>query len=55
MFKKVLVADDIDSMNYAVAMVLKEFKIEHVEYAQYCDNAYIIAKKPFRMERPLTF
>ena len=45
MFKKVLVADDIDSMNHAVASVLKEFKIEQVEYAQYCDNAYLKAKR----------
>lgn len=45
MFKKVLVADDIDSINHAVESVLKEFNIEQVEYVQYCDNAYVIAKK----------
>lgn len=45
MFKKVLVADDIDSMNHAVASVLDEFNIEKIEYAQYCDKAFIIAKK----------
>lgn len=45
MFKKVLVADDIDSINHAVASVLKDFNIEKVAYAQYCDKAYVIAKK----------
>lgn len=52
MFKKVLVADDIDSMNHAVASVLEEFKIEQVEYAQYCDNAYIKAKKAIQDGEP---
>lgn len=52
MFKKVLVVDDIDSMNHAVASVLKEFKIEQVEYAQYCDNAYIKAKKAIQDGEP---
>ncbi len=45
MFKKVLVADDIDSINHAVASVLKDLQIEKVKYAQYCDKAYIKAKK----------
>jgi len=45
MFKKVLVADDIDSINHAVASVLKDFNIVNVAYAQYCDKAYVIAKK----------
>lgn len=45
MFKKVLVADDIDSINHAVASVLENFGINHVEYAQYCDSAYLKAKK----------
>lgn len=44
MFKKVLVADDIDSMNHAVASVLKDFGIATVEHAQYCDSAYLKAK-----------
>lgn len=45
MFKKVLVADDIDSINHAVTSVLRDLNIENVEYAQYCDKAYIKAKK----------
>ena len=45
MFKKVLVADDIDSINHAVSSVLQDLNIETVEYAQYCDKAYIKAKR----------
>lgn len=41
MFKKVLVADDIDSINHAVASVLENFGIEQVEFAQYCDSAFL--------------
>ncbi|MFN4764628.1 DNA-binding response regulator [Gillisia sp. Q332] len=52
MFKKVLVADDIDSMNHAVASVLQDFKIEQVEYAQYCDSAYLKAKKAIQDGEP---
>ena len=47
MFKKVLVAEDMDSINYAVAAVLKELEILEVTHAQYCDKAWLIAKKHF--------
>ncbi|WP_373520857.1 hypothetical protein [Aquiflexum sp.] len=45
MFIKALVVDDIDSINHAVASVLRDLEIENVEYAQYCDKAYIKAKR----------
>ncbi|CAN5201673.1 hypothetical protein BH23BAC2_BH23BAC2_17030 [soil metagenome] len=45
MFKRVLVADDIDSINHAVSSVLRDLNILSVEYAQYCDKAYIKARK----------
>jgi len=45
MFKKVLVAEDQDSVNFAVGSVLKKLQIENIDHAQYCDKAYILAKK----------
>lgn len=45
MFKKVLVAEDMDSINHAVASVLKELNIPEVAHAQYCDKAWLLAKK----------
>ena len=45
MFKKVLVAEDMDSINHAVASVLNELNIQQVAHAQYCDKAYLLAKK----------
>lgn len=52
MFKKVLVAEDMDSINHAVGSVLKELKIDEVEHAQYCDNAWLKAKKALQDGEP---
>lgn len=52
MFKKVLVAEDMDSINHAVASVLKEMSIEEVDHAQYCDKAYLMAKKAIMEKKP---
>lgn len=52
MFKKVLVAEDMDSINLAVGSVLKELKIQEVEHAQYCDNAWLKAKKAIQDGEP---
>lgn len=45
MFKKVLVAEDMDSVNHAVGSVLQEFEIKEIEHAQYCDEAWLKAKR----------
>jgi DNA-binding NarL/FixJ family response regulator len=45
MFKKVLVAEDMDSINHAVGEVLKDLNISQVSHAQYCDKAHLLAKK----------
>ena len=45
MFKKVLVAEDMDSINLAVSGLLKDLGIKKVEHAQYCDEAWLLAKK----------
>ncbi|MDX1752158.1 MAG: response regulator [Salinimicrobium sediminis] len=52
MFKKVLVAEDMDSINIAVAAVLKDLGIEQVEHAQYCDKARILAKQALSTGEP---
>lgn len=45
MFKKVLVAEDMDSINHAVAAILEDLNISEVAHAQYCDKAWLLAKK----------
>lgn len=52
MFKKVLVAEDMDSVNHAVASVLEELDIKHVEHSQYCDGAYVKAKRAIQEGEP---
>lgn len=52
MFKKVLIAEDMDSINYAVAAVLKELEIPEVVHAQYCDKAWLLAKKASQDKEP---
>lgn len=52
MFKKVLVAEDMDSINHAVASVLKDLEIAEVVHAQYCDKAWLLAKKASLDEEP---
>ena len=52
MFKKVLVAEDMDSINHAVASVLKELHIPEVSHAQYCDKAWLLAKKAAQDKLP---
>lgn len=52
MFKKVLVAEDMDSINHAVGSVLEDFNIPEVAHAQYCDKAYLMAKKALMDNEP---
>ena len=45
MFKKVLIAEDMDTVNHAVNSILNELNIAVIDHAQYCDKAYLMAKK----------
>lgn len=39
MFKKVLIAEDFDSINIALIQTLETLGIENIQYAKYCDDA----------------
>jgi DNA-binding NarL/FixJ family response regulator len=52
MFKKVLVAEDMDSINHAVASILNELNIPEITHAQYCDKAWLLAKKASQADEP---
>ncbi|WP_248724039.1 response regulator [Seonamhaeicola sp. ML3] len=45
MFKKVLVADDLGSINLGVITIAKHLGILNVERVEYCDDAYLRIKK----------
>lgn len=44
MFKKVLIAEDADFMSSGIKSALKSIKIPVVEYAKYCDEAFLKLK-----------
>ncbi|MFT5751310.1 MAG: DNA-binding NarL/FixJ family response regulator [Flavobacteriales bacterium] len=52
MFKKVLIADDLDSINQGVLTVLKEMGISDRTEVQYCDQAYLKIKAALLQETP---
>lgn len=45
MFKKVLIAEDLDSISYTIINELEGLKIPHIEHVKYCDDAFIKIKK----------
>lgn len=52
MFKKVLVAEDMDSINQAVAILLNDLQVVEVAHSQYCDQAWLMAKKEMLNNNP---
>lgn len=45
MFKKVLIAEDLDAINKAVESVLQKLGVQNIVHSQYCDEAYLKLKK----------
>jgi hypothetical protein len=45
MFKKVLIAEDLDSISIAVVQALESLSIEVIQHSKYCDDAFFTSKK----------
>ncbi|XLS29493.1 DNA-binding response regulator [Flavobacteriaceae bacterium M23B6Z8] len=45
MFQKILFAEDIDNISEGVKKILNELHIDHIDYVQYCDDAYLKIRK----------
>ena len=45
MFKKVLIAEDMDFINSGIKAELGKLNIEQIDYIQYCDEAFLKLKK----------
>jgi response regulator RpfG family c-di-GMP phosphodiesterase len=45
MFKKVLVAEDLDSISIAVIQVLEDLKVSTIHHVKYCDDGLLKIKK----------
>lgn len=52
MFSKVLFAEDLDSINVAVASTLDELKIAEKDSVKYCDDALLKIKKALQANKP---
>tara|TARA_R110002126_G_scaffold160294_5_gene307864 strand:- start:324 stop:992 length:669 start_codon:yes stop_codon:yes gene_type:complete len=52
MFKKVLIADDIDFNDLGAAQILKQLNVEEVQYSKYCDEALLKIRKAARDKQP---
>lgn len=53
MFTKVLVSDDLGSINSGVSSVLKEMAVKEIIQVQYCDDAYLKIKSAALHEAPI--
>ena len=52
MFKKVLIAEDLDSISITVNETLKSLKIKEIKHAKYCDDALLKVKKALLDNNP---
>jgi two-component system capsular synthesis response regulator RcsB len=52
MFKKVIVAEDFDSISIAVGQVLGELSVSEIHHAKYCDDAFLKIKKAIHNDAP---
>jgi DNA-binding NarL/FixJ family response regulator len=52
MFKKVLIAEDFDSINIAVKQTLEGLGVQEIQYAKYCDDAILKFRKALQDKEP---
>ena len=52
MFKKVLVAEDLDSISIAVVQALEELNIQVIDHVKYCDEGLLKVKKALMDNEP---
>ncbi|NER17013.1 response regulator [Spongiivirga citrea] len=52
MFKKILVAEDIESINQGVHSILERLQVQHISHAQYCDDALLRIKRAIYDKNP---
>lgn len=52
MFKKVLVAEDLDSISIAVVQVLEDLNVPIIDHVKYCDEGLLKVKKALALNEP---
>jgi len=52
MFKKILISEDHESINFSVQKTLEDLNFDNFEYVYYCDDALAKAQKAIREKKP---
>lgn len=52
MFKKILLAEDLDTISLGVQQTLSDLGVEKIEQVQYCDDAYLKILKAHKDQEP---
>ncbi|CAD0005198.1 response regulator transcription factor [Flavobacterium salmonis] len=52
MFKKVLIAEDIDAINLGIEQVLKDLNIVNFQHSKYCDEAFLKIRRAIQDNEP---
>jgi two-component system capsular synthesis response regulator RcsB len=52
MFKKVIIAEDLDAMNLGIQEVLKDLNIVNFQHSKYCDEAFLKIRKAIQDNDP---
>lgn len=52
MFKKVLVAEDFDSISITIGQALKELSVSEIHQVKYCDDAFLKIKRAIHDDAP---
>lgn len=52
MFKKVIIAEDLDAMNLGIIQVLKDLDITNFQHSKYCDEAFLKIRKAIQDNDP---
>jgi two-component system capsular synthesis response regulator RcsB len=52
MFKKVLIAEDLDAINLGIQQVLKDLDIVEFQHSKYCDEAFLKIRAAINQKEP---
>ncbi|KFF04204.1 response regulator [Flavobacterium reichenbachii] len=52
MFKKVIIAEDLDAMNLGIQQVLKDLNINNSQHSKYCDDAFLKIRAAINQNEP---
>ena len=52
MFKKVIIAEDLDAMNLGIQQVLKDLNIVDFQHSKFCDEAFLKIRASINQNQP---